>query len=84
MTHGSCSTALHRDERIVATKADEFKAASQRKRPRPPRRLDRTPPPGLVVDTSQPGYDLVTGLSSPNVDYLVRDLLDIQRGVAPR
>jgi kumamolisin len=26
----------------------------------------------------------VTGLGSPNVDYLVRDLLDIQRGVAPR
>ncbi|MDT5054819.1 MAG: kumamolisin [Mycobacterium sp.] len=39
---------------------------------------------GNAVDTSQPGYDLVTGLSSPNVDYLVRDLLDIQRGVAPR
>ena len=39
---------------------------------------------GNAVDTSHPGYDLVTGLSSPNVDYLVRDLLDIQRGVAPR
>jgi kumamolisin len=26
----------------------------------------------------------VTGLGSPNVDYLVRDLLDIQNGVAPR
>jgi kumamolisin len=39
---------------------------------------------GNAVDTSQPGYDVVTGLGSPNVDYLVRDLLDIQKGVAPR
>jgi kumamolisin len=39
---------------------------------------------GNAVDNAQPGYDLVTGLSSPNVDYLVRDLLDIQKGVAPR
>jgi kumamolisin len=39
---------------------------------------------GNAVDISQPGYDVVTGLGSPNVDYLVRDLLDIQRGVAPR
>jgi kumamolisin len=39
---------------------------------------------GNAVDISQPGYDLVTGLGSPNVDYLVRDLLDIQKGVAPR
>ncbi|HEX2398457.1 MAG TPA: S53 family peptidase [Mycobacterium sp.] len=39
---------------------------------------------GNAVDIAQPGYDLVTGLGSPNVDYLVRDLLDIQRGVAPR
>jgi kumamolisin len=39
---------------------------------------------GNAVDTAQPGYDLVTGLGSPNVDYLVRDLLDIQKGVAPR
>src|SRR3984893_4394115 len=39
---------------------------------------------GNAVDNAQPGYDLVTGLSSPNVDCLVRDLLDIQKGVAPR
>ena len=39
---------------------------------------------GNAVDTSQPGYDVVTGLGSPKVDYLVRDLLDIQNGVAPR
>ena len=39
---------------------------------------------GNAVDISQPGYDVVTGLGSPNVDYLVRDLLDIQKGVAPR
>ncbi|OBF28215.1 peptidase S53 [Mycobacterium sp. ACS1612] len=39
---------------------------------------------GNAVDLSQPGYDMVTGLGSPNVDYLVRDLLDIQSGVAPR
>jgi kumamolisin len=38
---------------------------------------------GNAVDIAQPGYDLVTGLGSPNVDYLVRDLLDIQKGVAP-
>ncbi|CAN5838970.1 S53 family peptidase [soil metagenome] len=37
-----------------------------------------------AVDTTTPGYDPVTGLGSPNVDNLVRDLLDIQRGVAPR
>ncbi|MGX9789288.1 S53 family peptidase [Mycobacterium sp. MMS18-G62] len=39
---------------------------------------------GNAVDIAQPGYDVVTGLGSPNVDYLVRDLLDIQKGVAPR
>jgi kumamolisin len=39
---------------------------------------------GNAVDLSVPGYDLVTGLGSPNVDNLVRDLLDIQKGVAPR
>lgn len=37
-----------------------------------------------AVDVATPGYDLVTGLGSPNVDHLVRDFLDIQRGVAPR
>ena len=31
-----------------------------------------------------PGYDLATGLGSPNVEALARDFLDIQRGVAPR
>jgi kumamolisin len=39
---------------------------------------------GNAVDSSQPGYDVVTGLGSPNVDFLVRDLLDIQKGGAPR
>jgi len=39
---------------------------------------------GNAVDVAQPGYDLVTGLGSPNVDYLVRDLLDIQKGRPPR
>lgn len=37
-----------------------------------------------AVDVSQPGYDLVTGLGSPNVEALAHDLLDIQRGVSPR
>ncbi|MBV8928098.1 MAG: peptidase S53 [Mycobacteriaceae bacterium] len=39
---------------------------------------------GNAVDLAVPGYDLVTGLGSPNVDSLVRDLLDIQTGMAPR
>ncbi|HTI73803.1 MAG TPA: S53 family peptidase [Mycobacterium sp.] len=39
---------------------------------------------GNAVDFSQPGYDVVTGLGSPNLDFLVRDLLDIQKGAAPR
>ena len=39
---------------------------------------------GNAVDIAEPGYDVVTGLGSPNVDYLVRDFLDIQKGVAPR
>ena len=39
---------------------------------------------GNAVDVAQPGYDLVSGLGTPNVDYLARDLLDIQKGVAPR
>jgi kumamolisin len=39
---------------------------------------------GNAVDVSVPGYDLVTGLGSPHVDNLARDLLDIQQGVAPR
>jgi kumamolisin len=37
-----------------------------------------------AVDESAPGYDPVTGLGSPNVEALVSDLLDIQRGTAPR
>lgn len=37
-----------------------------------------------AVDVATPGYDLVTGLGSPNVDGLVHDFLDIQRGAAPR
>lgn len=39
---------------------------------------------GNAVDVTVPGYDLLTGLGSPNVDALVRDFLDIQKGVAPR
>jgi kumamolisin len=39
---------------------------------------------GNAVDIAQPGYDVVTGLGSPNIDALVRDLLDIQTGAAPR
>jgi kumamolisin len=39
---------------------------------------------GNAVDLAVPGYDLVTGLGSPNVDNLARDLLDIQLGRAPR
>jgi kumamolisin len=39
---------------------------------------------GNAVDVAIPGYDLATGLGSPNVELLARDLLDIQKGVAPR
>jgi kumamolisin len=39
-------------------------------------------PGGNAVDVAVPGYDLVTGLGTPNADNLVRDLLDIQKGVA--
>jgi kumamolisin len=38
---------------------------------------------GNAVDLATPGYDLVTGLGSPNVEDLVRDFLDIQQGAAP-
>ncbi|HUL98696.1 MAG TPA: S53 family peptidase [Mycobacterium sp.] len=31
-----------------------------------------------AVDRASPGYDLITGLGSPNVDNLVRNLLDIE------
>jgi kumamolisin len=37
-----------------------------------------------AVDVSTPGYDLVTGLGSPNIDNLVRDLLALQTGAARR
>ena len=33
-----------------------------------------------AVAISQPGYDMVTGLGSPDVDNLVRNILDLQRG----
>lgn len=39
---------------------------------------------GNAVDLSRQGYDLLTGLGSPNIEALVGDFLDIQRGVAPR
>jgi kumamolisin len=39
---------------------------------------------GNAVDLATPGYDVVTGLGSPNIANLARDLLDIQLGLAPR
>jgi kumamolisin len=39
---------------------------------------------GNAVDSAGPGFDLVSGLGTPDVDNLVRDLLDIQKGVAPQ
>jgi kumamolisin len=39
---------------------------------------------GNAVDVAVPGYDLATGLGSPNVELLAHDFLDIQRGAAPR
>ena len=33
-----------------------------------------------AVAISQPGYDMVTGLGSPDVDNLARNILDVQRG----
>jgi kumamolisin len=38
---------------------------------------------GNAVDLSRPGYDVVTGLGSPNTDNLARNLLKIQSQVAP-
>ncbi|MGO9354712.1 MAG: protease pro-enzyme activation domain-containing protein [Mycobacterium sp.] len=35
---------------------------------------------GNAVDNAGTGFDLVTGLGTPNVDNLVHDLLDVQRG----
>jgi kumamolisin len=34
---------------------------------------------GNAVDTAAPGYDLVTGLGTPDIDNLVRNLLVVQR-----
>jgi kumamolisin len=34
---------------------------------------------GNAVDLAQPGYDLVTGLGSPDVENLVQNVLDLQR-----
>jgi kumamolisin len=34
---------------------------------------------GNAVDTPVQGYDLVSGLGSPNVDNLARNLLEVQR-----
>ena len=38
---------------------------------------------GNAVDVSRPGYDLVTGLGSPNTYALAQDLLKVQARVAP-
>ena len=35
-----------------------------------------------AVAVAGPGYDMVTGLGTPNVDNLARDILDVQRGLA--
>jgi kumamolisin len=37
-----------------------------------------------AVDPSVPGYDMVTGLGSPNVANLAQDLLEVQKGTARR
>lgn len=39
---------------------------------------------GNAVDHATPGYDLVTGLGTPNIDNLVRNLLDAQLKVRRR
>ncbi len=39
---------------------------------------------GNSVDMAQPGYDLVSGLGTPNAYNLARDILDIQKGTAPQ
>jgi hypothetical protein len=39
----------------MATKAEQFRAAQERARPRSRTTRARTPPPGLVVDTSRKG-----------------------------
>jgi kumamolisin len=33
-----------------------------------------------AVDLANPGYDLITGLGAPNIDNLVNNLLDVQKG----
>jgi kumamolisin len=38
---------------------------------------------GNAVDLSRPGYDVVTGLGSPNIENLAQNLLEIQSQVAP-
>lgn len=35
---------------------------------------------GNAIHNAAPGYDLVTGLGTPDTDNLVRDILDIQKG----
>ncbi|GAA2778096.1 S53 family peptidase [Mycolicibacterium pallens] len=35
-----------------------------------------------AVAVAGPGYDMVTGLGTPNADNLARDILDVQRGMA--
>ncbi|OBI84044.1 peptidase S53 [Mycobacterium sp. E740] len=39
---------------------------------------------GNAVDLAMPGYDLVTGLGTPNTYNLARNLLDVQRGLKGR
>jgi len=39
---------------------------------------------GNAVDLAGPGYDLVTGLGTPNVDNLARNLLAVQRRIGIR
>jgi kumamolisin len=34
---------------------------------------------GNAVDDATPGYDLVTGLGTPDIDNLVRNLLIVQK-----
>lgn len=34
---------------------------------------------GNAVDTAGPGYDLVTGLGTPDIDNMVRNLLVLQK-----
>ena len=36
---------------------------------------------GNAVDTAGPGYDLVTGLGTPDIDNLVHNLLILQKAM---